>query len=186
MAAGYLNEKTVVFAPRSLTRLAEPRSYNVDEPTRELPLIAGRFAGREWAVEDLQREETRRLELKKTAPRSAFRPRMAAAMALCVILALTLLVGSLLGRSRMVELNEEAVRVTAEISALEEEQRVLRVQYEELRRYPAAERLSAERITAALSDSRGQDKATVLHLRHDNEMPQLWRAFIDKLGESFR
>ena len=186
MAAGFLNEKTAVFEPGSLTRLAEPRSYDVDEPTRELPLIAGRFAGREWAVEDLRREETRRLELKKTAPRTVSHPRMAAAMALCVVLALSLLVGSLFGRSRMVEMNEEAVGVTAQISALEEEQRTLRVQYEELRRYPAAERLSAESITSALSASGGQDKATVLHLRHGNEMPQLWRAFIDKLGESFR
>ncbi len=181
MSAGHLNEKTAVFTPGDLTRAFEPRSYDMDEPTRELPLIAGRFAGREWTVEDLEREQTRKLELKKAAP-----SRMPLAAAICAVLALVLLIGSLMGRSQLVEMNEEAVKVTAQITVLEEEQRTLRVRYEELRQYPGAEQLSARAVTSGLSLSQGEDKATVLNLRHSNEMPQLWRAFIDKLGVSFR
>ena len=183
MSAGHLNEKTAVFTPGSLTRAFEPRSYDMDEPTRELPLIAGRFAGREWTVEDMEREQTRRLELKK---QSGLHPRAITAMALCAVLALVLLVGSLFGRSRLVAMNEEAVHVTAQITVLEDEQRNLRVQYAQLRQFPAAQRTAALAVTSGLPLSQGEDKATVLNLRHSNEMPQLWRSFIDKLGESFR
>ena len=50
MTTDSMNGKTAVFSLGSITRQAEPRSYDMDEPTRELPLIAGRSAGREWVV----------------------------------------------------------------------------------------------------------------------------------------
>ena len=45
MNADVIQEKTAVFSFGSLSRTEEPRLYDLDEPTRELPLIAGRFAG---------------------------------------------------------------------------------------------------------------------------------------------
>jgi len=182
MTTDSMNGKTAVFTLGSLTRQAEPRSYDVDEPTRELPLIAGRFAGREWVVEDLQREYSRKKARKEMGSRS----RAGLAMAVCAVLALALLIGSLLGQAKLVDMNEEAVQVSRQISVLEEEQRSLRVQYEEMRRAPGAESLSAEVLLSSSAPAQGQDKATVLNVRRGNEMPQLWRAFIDKLGESFR
>ena len=55
MIADVIQEKTAVFSFGSLSRTEEPRLYDLDEPTRELPLIAGRFAGREWTAEELRR-----------------------------------------------------------------------------------------------------------------------------------
>ena len=182
MTTDSMNGKTAVFSLGSITRQAEPRSYDMDEPTRELPLIAGRFAGREWVVEDLQREFVLKQEKKRETPR----PRAGLIMAACAILALVLLVGSLFGQAKLVDMNEEALAASSQITELEKEQRSLRLQYEELRRYPGAAALSAGTVDRTRELTAGTDKATVLNLRHGNEMPQLWRAFIDKLGESFR
>ena len=68
MTAETLNQKTAVFSFGSLSAREEPRSYDVDEPTRKLPLIAGRFAGREWDEEELKREYDRKRE-KSSASR---------------------------------------------------------------------------------------------------------------------
>ena len=83
------DQKTAVFSFGSLA-VEEPRSYDMDEPTRQLPLIAGRFAGREWDVEELRREEDRKKEARK-APQNKrwFLPAVGAAAAA------VLLVGSL-------------------------------------------------------------------------------------------
>ena len=74
-----MDQKTAVFTFGSLAA-EEPRSYDVDEPTKELPLIAGRFAGREWDAEELRREYDRKQETRQTRQKSKwFAPAVGAA-----------------------------------------------------------------------------------------------------------
>ena len=181
-------EKTAVFSFGSLDIAEEPRSYDLDEPTRELPLIAGRFAGREWTAESVQPAPV----VKKTeGDNRAFRRTVglvAAAMA-----AVALMVGSLMGQAKLVDLNEQAVTASTEIAALRTEQNTLLLHLEESN--PAAElnsipetfetRLFDEILTAGVENT-GEDKATVLNIRHGRELGYLWESFVDTLGESFR
>ena len=177
-------EKTAVFTIGSIAAQEEPRSYDVDEPTRELPLIAGRFAGREWTAENLRTEPVVKNTDGTAAPR-----RWAAALILSGVTAAALLVGALMGQAELVNMNEEAGVVSAEIAALREEQNALLLRYEEIGPSavwedvgPAAPGTPAE--AGALTA--GQDRATVLKIRHGHELGRLWESFVDTLGASFR
>ena len=172
-------KKTAVFSFDRLTAREEPRSYDVDEPTRELPLIAGRFAGREWIAEELRSEPIVKFTSK---PNSAFR--RAAALALGGVTAAALLVGALMGQAELIDMNEEAVVVSAEISALREEQNTLLLRYAELS--PAHVGEDAPAASEVGTSSVGQDKATVLNIRHGRELGHMWESFVDTLGASFR
>lgn len=178
MSARDMDQKTAVFTIGSLAA-DEPRSYDVDEPTRELPLIAGRFAGREWVVEDLQREYDLKKEARGEKNRRWVTPVLGAAAAVA------LLIGSLLGQAGLVDVNEEAAGLEQEITVLQQEQTALRVQYAQagLAFRPGREDTSAL-LTRELSQSR--DKATVLNVRRGHELQHLWNSVVDTLGESFR
>ena len=95
MNADVIQEKTAVFSFGSLSRTEEPRLYDLDEPTRELPLIAGRFAGREWSAEELRRELR-----EKDAPQGReMRRRRAVTLLTGALCAMLLLVVSMLGQA---------------------------------------------------------------------------------------
>jgi hypothetical protein len=134
-----MEEKTAVFSFGSLACEPEPRSYDVDEPTRELPLISGRFAGREWVAEDLRRE----YEQKKTAQRTRPARRNAVLAAAGCFAAAALLVGALMGQTRLTAMNDEAVAVSEEITVLQREQNALRIRYEQTLSSSRAERDAA-------------------------------------------
>ncbi len=182
MNAESMNQKTAVFSFGALEAQAEPRSYDMDEPTRELPLIAGRFAGREWDVEDLQREYTQKKARRVQSPRRG------TAFVLGGLATACLLIGSLMGQAKLVDINQEAVAVTREISALRQEQNDLRV------------RTAASGLAYSVGEDRremtgqlvfsvepaGEDVATVLSVRRGHELQHFWNSFVDVLGESFR
>lgn len=167
---------TAVFHIGSLAA-EEPRSYDVDEPTRELPLIAGRFAGREWTVEAASAPA----EKKPGKGRSLGGP---LAAALATALAVALLIGSLLDQTEIVELNEDAVALSGEIADLREEQEELLLRREELRPAMDLEQLAGEMIPEG--ETAGEDRATVLNIRHGRELGHLWESLVDTLGASFR
>ena len=179
MSAQTMDQKTTVFTFGSLAA-EEPRSYDVDEPTRELPLIAGRFAGREWAVEDLQREY-----VQKKEARTAQKTKDWSVPAVSAAAAAVLLIGALIGQSGLVKANEEAAAVEREIVVLRQEQNGLRMRY--------AQSGLAFRVDDTDPDTvlvnreiESRDKATVLNVRRGHELQHLWNSFIDTLGESFR
>ena len=177
MNAQTMDQKTAVFCFGSLA--AEPRSYDVDEPTRELPLIAGRFAGREWVVEDLRRE----YDLKKEArverkSKSWFVPVLSAAAAVM------LLVGSLAGQAELVGINENAAGLEREVTVLRQEQSAMRVNYAQARLAFRQDQRDPDTLWIREEPQR-QDKATVLNVRRGHELQHIWNSVIDTLGESF-
>ena len=124
MTADSMQEKTAVFTFGSLSAPEEQRSYDMDEPTRELPLIAGRFAGREWAAEDLRREFSENGGLTGRQ----LRRRRAVTLSVGALAAMLLLVMSLLGQARLVDLNEQTVAAAETVTALRREQSELLVE----------------------------------------------------------
>jgi len=178
MNAQTMDQKTAVFCFGSLAA-EEPRSYDVDEPTRELPLIAGRFAGREWVVEDLQRE----YDLKKEArverkSKSWFVPVLSAAAAVM------LLVGSLAGQAELVGINENAAGLEREVTVLRQEQSAMRVNYAQAGLAFRQDQSDPDTLWIREEPQR-QDKATVLNVRRGHELQHIWNSVIDTLGESF-
>ena len=190
MTADSMQEKTAVFTFGSLSGDREPRSYDLDEPTRELPLIAGRFAGREWAAEDLRRELASGSALSDKEKRR----RRALTLSLGALAAMLLLVMSLLGQARLVGLNERAAVQTETVAELRQEHSRLLAEYEQTR----AGRLSesapagaarAEMLRAAQNDlpeTAAEDRITVLNVRRGRELKHLWNSIVDTLGVSFR
>jgi len=181
-----MEEKTAVFSFGSLACEPEPRSYDVDEPTRELPLISGRFAGREWVAEDLRRE----YEQKKTAQRTRPARRNAVLAAAGCFAAAALLVGALMGQTRLTAMNDEAVAVSEEITVLQREQNALRIRYEQTLSSSRAERDAAQvfllQSAAENASDDAEETATVLHIRRGRQMHHYWQSFVDTLGASFR
>ncbi len=184
MSADTMLEKTAVFSFGDLPGAEEPRLYDIDEPTRELPLIAGRFAGREWDPEELRRdfaEENRR--------DPAVRRRRIRTLSLGALAAMLLLVASLLGQARLVDCNEQTVAAAETAAELREEQNLLLAELQQTRVYEA----NASFETAALRrgaqtvrpDGNAEDVATVLSVRRGREMRHYWLSFIDGLGVSF-
>lgn len=181
MRGKFAQEKTVEFHFGSLTD-QEPRSYDADEPTRELPLIAGRFAGREWTAETAVSEEK-----GKTRPGPAHPVFL---LILCAAAAVALLIASLLGQARLVGMNEEAVALSDRISALRQEQETLLLRREETRPAAAWQRAvpdgeSADDSGVPQPENPGEDRATVLNIRHGRELGHLWESLVDTLGASF-
>ena len=168
-----LEQKTAVFSFGSLAA-EEPRSYDVDEPTRELPLIAGRFAGREWDVEELRQEEERKVEERRSR-----RSRPWLAPAVSAAAALVLLVGSLTGQAALLDVNEKTASAEKEIAVIRWEQDALRLEY-------ARSGLALE-VDGTRAEPVGtrEDKATVLGVRRGHELQHFWNRVVDALGESF-
>lgn len=173
MTAETLNQKTAVFSFGSLSAREEPRSYDVDEPTRKLPLIAGRFAGREWDEEELKREYDQKKE-KSSASRI-----WVIVISILALAAAMLLIGSLMGRARLVVMNQQAVEATQEIGMLRQEQNDLRVRSAGT----SLLRAGAEPVSPAPV---GEDTAVVLSVRRGHELQHIWNTLVDMLGESFR
>jgi|GEM_PF-3593249 hypothetical protein len=190
MTADSMQEKTAVFTFGSLSRAEEPRSYDMDEPTRELPLIAGRFAGREWTAEELRREfsENSGLSGKELRRRRIF------TLAIGALCAMLLLVMSLVGQARLVDLDARTTAATETVSALRREQSELLVEYEQARiRAGSAEPTAVnDRIQRLRSvqisnhDQEAEDRITVLSVRRGRELHHFWHSLIDTLGVSFR
>lgn len=176
MTRVFASENTAVFHFGNLT-VDEPRSYDMDEPTRELPLIAGRFVGREWTAEAVSASA----EKKTDKGRLCRRP---LAAALTVALAVALLVGSMLNRTKLVELNEEAVALSGEIADLRTEQEKILLRQEDLRLSMDLEQLT-EGIPPEV-ETAGEDRATVLNIRHGRELGHLWESLVDTLGVLLR
>ena len=187
-----MQEKTAVFTFGSLAEAEEPRSFDLDEPTRELPLIAGRFAGREWTPEDLRRE----LAEKDTLTGKALRRRRTAALAVGALCAMLLLVLSLVGQARLVERNTQTVAAAQTVSELRKEQSRLLVEYERTRLragsgvgVSAADNSRVQLLRQAQSEfpeTEAEDTITVINVRRGRELQHFWHTLVDTLGVSFR
>ena len=184
-----MEQKTAVFHPGDLSAEQASAGRQMDDETRELPLIAGRFAGRQWIAEDLRREEETR-PARKERPR--LRRRRIAALTLCGVLALLVLAGALMVRSRLTAMNDEAVALNAEILALREERDSLRMEYAESADLSFTTRNGA--VTLGMELRGGQaayvaapaaDKATVLGVRRGHGAAYVWNSVLDTLGERF-
>ena len=173
MTAETMNQKTAVFSFGSLSAREEPRSYDVDQPTRKLPLIAGRFAGREWNEDELRRE----YEQKKEKPAGS--RIWVVVVSILALAAALLLIGSLMGRARMVEMNQQAVETTREIGTLRQEQTELRIR-------SAQTALLRSATEPAAPAPAAEDTAVVLSVRRGHELQHIWNSLVDMLGESFR
>ena len=190
MSVDSMQEKTAVFSFGSLAGAGEPRVYDLDEPTRELPLIAGRFAGREWAAEDLRREFSENGGLTG----GELRRRRTATLVIGALAAVLLLVMSLLGQAKLVDVNDRAVAAAESVTELRREQNELLVEYERARLRAGSESLSAgagrvQLLRAAQGEISGpetEDRVTVLNVRRGRELHHFWRSFVDTLGASFR
>ena len=188
MYADSMQDKTAVFSIGSLSREEEPRTYDLDEPTRELPLIAGRFAGREWAPEDLRREfrETDTLSGRE------LRRRRTATLLIGAVCAILLLVVSMLGQA---QLTERSIAM-----APAEENKIVFYREENVRPV-MTKSTQAQRDTSSYNDERVQllrqvqegipdhaseDRITVMNVRRGRELHRFWQSISDALGGSFR
>ena len=179
MNADVIQEKTAVFSFGSLTRTEEPRLYDLDEPTRELPLIAGRFAGREWSAEELRRELR-----EKNAPQGReMRRRRAVTLFTGALCAMLLLIVSMLGQACFSERSTEGVPAAENVIVLAQKERV-----------PAAvaraEKMSAAEMSGVklLRETHGEiahteesDRITVLNVRRGSELRHFWQSLSDAL-----
>ena len=181
-----VEQKTAVFRLGDLSLETVSAGHQMDDATRELPLIAGRFAGRHWIPEEVKRETQAKQE-KKERPRRGL-----AFFALCASLAFLLLVGSLMVQARLTAMNEEAAAVSAEIRTLREENETLELERAEARGLTAPESASAAlalrygTASTAFVDAPAADKAAVLGVRRGQGVSFWWNSFVDTLGECFR
>ena len=177
MNADVIQEKTAVFSFGSLSRTEEPRLYDLDEPTRELPLIAGRFAGREWSAEELRRELR-----EKDAPQGReMRRRRAVTLLTGALCAMLLLVVSMLGQACVSSRSAEGRPAAENVIVFSQKETV-----------PAAavhaEKMSAAELTGVqllretrgeISPSEGSDRITVLNVRRGRELRHFWQSLSD-------
>ena len=188
MAKSQMTEKTIVFNFGDLSADHGNAGRLMDDETRELPLISGRFAGRHWNVEELLREEE-----KKTAERRrpSVRRRWIAPVALAgAALSFSLLTGTLLGYAHLTELNDQILSAREEVIVLRQEQdvfpsRSVSVMGVSAEGY-AAKTLGLQRRAVeqtADSVSRSEDRATVLGIRRGQGFTHFCRTIIDKVGE---
>ena len=188
MANRQLTEKTIVFHFGDLSAESGVAGSHMDDETRELPLISGRFAGRHWDVEDLLREQ----EEKKTAERrknGVRRHRWIAPAALAgAALSFSLLTGALLGQARLNEMGDQVLAAQEEVIVLRQEKDMfpgrsayaVNVAAESY----AAKTLGMQRRASETENvSRSEDKATVLGIRRGQGFTHFCRTFIDKVGE---
>ena len=177
MNADVIQEKTAVFSFGSLSRTEEPRLYDLDEPTRELPLIAGRFAGREWSAEELRRELR-----EKGAPQGReMRRRRAVTLLTGALCAMLLLVVSMLGQACFSSRSAAGRPAAENVIVFSQKETV-----------PAAavhaEKMSAAELTGVqllretrgeISPSEGSDRITVLNVRRGRELRHFWQSLSD-------
>ena len=189
MNADSMQEKTAVFSFGSLSREEEPRSYDMDEPTRELPLIAGRFAGREWAPEDLRRE------FRENSAQSGreLRRRRTATLLIGAACAVFLLVMSMLGQAQLEDGNYSAAPAEENVIVFyrEENARPAMTNGTDDRQretfQDTAARVQLLRQTQeGIPDRESEDRVTVLNVRRGTELHRFWQSISDALGGSFR
>ena len=189
MAYRQATEKTIVFHYGDLSKEAGSAGRQMDDETRELPLISGRFAGRHWEVEELLREEEEKKTTERKHPVSRRRwlvPALAGAA-----LSFALLTGSLLGQARLTQLTDQVLTAREEVIVLRgdpdlslnpgvfAESTVAPVEY-------AAKTLGQERRgqdQTADTLSRNEDRTTVLGIRRGQGFAHFCRTIIDKVGE---
>ena len=184
MKADSMLEKTAVFSLGDLTREEEPRSFDLDEPTRELPLIAGRFAGREWDPEDLRRE----FRENRTLSDGELRRRRAATLLIGAVCAVLLLAVSMLGQAGLADRNA-APAASAEITSIVYEENVQPavIITGSARGADGASRLQRLRQTQeSMPEYGGEDRVTVLNVRRGSELRHFWQSLTEALGSSFR
>ena len=185
MKANINEDKTAVFTPCAESTEAT-RAFPVsDEDTRELPLIAERFAGRYWDghIED-------ELEEKPVRKRS-FRSTLAFGAA--AVAAMLLLVGSLTGQAELTAMNDELVAVSARISELKAEERTLLVETERAESLSAVESYAVETLgmqpprldQRSTGASELSDRATVLHERRGQGLRHFWEKLLDTVVACF-
>ena len=115
-------------------------------------------------------------------------------LAIGALCAMLLLVMSLVGQARLVDLDARTTAATETVSALRREQSELLVEYEQARiRAGSAEPTAVnDRIQRLRSvqisnhDQEAEDRITVLSVRRGRELHHFWHSLIDTLGVSFR
>lgn len=185
MKAKITEEKTAVFTPCAESAEATRAFAVSDEDTKELPLIAERFAGRYWDghIEDKPEE--------KPARKKSFRS--AVAFGAAVVAAMLLLVGSLTGQAKLTAMNDELVAVSARISELKAEERTLLVETERAESLSAVESYAVETLgmqpprldQRSTGASELSDRATVLHERRGQGLRHFWEKLLDTVVACF-
>ena len=156
-----------------------------DEDTKELPLIADRFAGRYW--DGHADEAPERNPARKQSFRSAL------AFGAAAVAAMLLLVGSLTGQAELTAMNDELVAVSERISELKAEERTLLAETERAESLAAVESYAVgtlgmqqprpdQRNTGAAELS---DRATVLHARRGQGLRHFWENLLDTVVACF-
>lgn len=185
MKAKITEEKTAVFTPCAESAEATRAFAVSDEDTKELPLIAERFAGRYWDghIEDKPEE--------KPARKKSFRS--TAAFGAAAVAAMLLLVGSLTGQAKLTAMNDELVAVSARISELKAEERTLLVETERAESLSAVESYAVETLgmqpprldQRSTGASELSDRATVLHERRGQGLRHFWEKLLDTVVACF-
>lgn len=185
MKAKITEEKTAVFTPCAEGAEATRAFAVSDEDTKELPLIAERFAGRYWDghIEDKPEE--------KPARKKSFRS--TAAFGAAAVAAMLLLVGSLTGQAGLTAMNDELVAVSARISELKAEERTLLVETERAESLSAVESYAVETLgmqpprldQRSTGASELSDRATVLHERRGQGLRHFWEKLLDTVVACF-
>ena len=162
MNAKTTEQKTAVFTPCAESAEATRAFPVLDEDTRELPLIADRFAGRYWdGRREKETDETGEKPARKKTWRSAL------AFGAAAVAAMLLLVGSLTGQAELTAMNDELVAVSERISELKAEERTLLVE---------TEKAGASELS---------DRATVLHARRGQGLRYFWENLLDTVMACF-
>lgn len=185
MTAQPTEQKTAVFTPCTDGAEATRAFPILDEDTKELPLIAERFAGRYW--------DGRTEDAPAKKPERRRRRGFAFAAGFTAVAAMLLLVGSLIGQAKLTAMNDELVAVSAQIAELRSKERTLRVQTEESESLAAVERYAVDTLGmhAPRLDQRNAgtaepaDRATVLNVRRGEGLRHIWESFLDTLVECF-
>ena len=185
MKAKITEEKTAGFTPCAESAEATRAFAVSDEDTKELPLIAERFAGRYWDghIEDKPEE--------KPARKRSFRS--TAAFGAAAVAAMLLLVGSLTGQAGLTAMNDELVAVSARISELKAEERTLLVETERAESLSAVESYAVETLgmqpprldQRSTGASELSDRATVLHERRGQGLRHFWEKLLDTVVACF-
>lgn len=188
MKANINEEKTAVFTPCTESAEATRAFPVLDEDTKELPLIAERFAGRYWDGHiDDEPDETAKKPARKKSLRSAL------AFGAAAVAAMLLLVGSLTGQAELTAMNDELVAVSARISELKAEERTLLVETEKAEGLSAIESYAVETLgmQPPRLDQRNtgaselSDRATVLHERRGQGLRHFWENLLDTVVACF-
>ena len=183
MNAKTTEQKTAVFTPCAESAEATRAFPVLDEDTRELPLIADRFAGRM----EKETDETGGKPARKKTWRSAL------AFGAAAVAAMLLLVGSLTGQAELTAMNDELVSVSARISELKAEERTLLVETEKAESLAAVESYAVGTLGMELPrlDQRNtgaselSDRATVLHARRGQGLRYFWENLLDTVMACF-